>query len=125
MKGKKMEAKELMGDLLEAWRTHDDERRHALVHNVFAESAVHHVAGENLRFSGIDEIEANIAQVNKEQIQGAGFVFGFGNTVTNHDSIQQEWDIADASGNILRTGRDFLIRDDAGKITALYMFGGA
>lgn len=119
-----MDAKELMDTLLEAWKTHDDDQRRALAEKVFAESAMHYIAGENLKFSGRDEIVENMTRVNKEQIQGAGVVFGFDKPVANHNCIYQEWDITAPNGNVVRTGRDFYILNDEGQITAFYMFGG-
>jgi hypothetical protein len=119
-----MDVKELMDTLLEAWKTPDNEERRALVEKVFAESAVHYIAGEELRFAGREAILANMNQVNEQQIQGGGVVFGFGKTVANHNGVYQEWDITAPNGQVVRTGRDFYVLDDDGKITAFYMYGG-
>jgi hypothetical protein len=119
-----VDVKELMDTLLMAWRTHDDEQRRTLAEKVFAPSAVHRVAGENLKFTGRDEIVANMAQVNRDQIQGAGVDFNYGKTVENDNGVYQEWTITAPDGNVLRSGRDFYVRDDEGRITAFYMYGG-
>lgn len=119
-----MEAKELMDTLLEAWKTHDDDERRVLAEKVFAVSAAQYIAGEDLKFEGRDAIVENMDRVNKQQIQGAGVVFGFGKTVANHNGIYQEWDITAPNGNVVRTGRDFYLLDDEGKITDFYMYGG-
>ena len=119
-----MDAKELMDTLLAAWTTHDDQERRTLAEKVFAESAVQYIAGDDLKFAGRDEIVKNMERVNKEQIQGGGVVFGFGKTVPNHDGVYQEWDITAPNGNVVRTGRDFYLLNDEGKVTAFYMYGG-
>ncbi|MDT7729665.1 MAG: hypothetical protein QOI21_6241 [Actinomycetota bacterium] len=119
-----MDAKELMDTLLETWKTHDDDERRALAEKVFAEVAVHYIAGENLSFTGRDAILENMNRVNKEQIQGGGVVFGFGKTVTNHNGIYQEWDITAPNGEVVRSGRDFYVLNDEGQISAFYMYGG-
>jgi hypothetical protein len=44
--------------------------------------------------------------------------------VANHDSVQVEWQVANPSGQTVGTGRDFILRDADGRVTALYMFIG-
>jgi hypothetical protein len=114
----------LVDDYFALWKTTDDDERHALVQKIFTESAVHYAAPANVSFSGIDEIEANIARINKENIQQAGLQFHPGDSAPNHNSVQLQWTVADPSGKTLGTGRDFLLLDDDGRVKALYMFTG-
>lgn len=119
-----MNATDLIDAYFEMWKATDDDKRHALVQKIFTESAVHYAAPANVSFSGIGEIEANIARINKENIQKAGLQFSSGDAVPNHNSVQLEWAVANGSGKTVATGRDFLLLDDDGRVTALYMFTG-
>jgi hypothetical protein len=114
----------LVDDYFELWQTTDAAARHELIQRVFAESAVQYVVPADVTISGIDNIEANIARVNKENIQAAGLAFRAGNSVPNHNSVQVEWEIANPKGDKVGGGRDFLVLDDGGRIAALYMFMG-
>lgn len=108
----------------ELWSTTDESRRHELATQVFASDAVHHAAPADVHFEGIEAIERNIARVNTENIQKAGLKFQTGEVRPNHDSIQLEWSVTTPDGKTVATGRDFLLVNDSGKVTALYMFNG-
>ncbi len=54
----------------------------------------------------------------------AGLDFREVKTTPNHNSVQVEWEVADSGGNTVGAGRDFLLLDDGGRVTALYMFMG-
>jgi hypothetical protein len=117
-------ATDLVKDYFQLWATTDDEQRHRLVGKVFATTATQYVAPADITLQGAEAIEANIARVNRENIQTAGLHFRHGATTPNHNSVQVEWEVADSSGNTVGTGRDFLLLDDNGRVTALYMFRG-
>jgi hypothetical protein len=119
-----MTPNDLVDAYFELWGTTSDAERHALAEKIFAESAVHYSAPSNVSFSGVGEIEANIARINKENIQQAGLGFRPGRSVPNHDSVHVEWEVVHPSGKTLAAGRDFLLLDGDGKITTLYMFTG-
>ena len=117
-------ATELVDQYFELWKTTDDDNRHALAQKIFTESAVQYVAPANVSLSGLDAIEANIAKVNRENIQQAGLTFLPGESVSNHNSIQVNWAVANGAGDTVGTGRDFLLLDDNGQVTSFYMFMG-
>lgn len=118
-----MNAADLVESYFELWRTTDDNERHAYASKLFTPGAVHYAAPANEKFTGVDEIEANIARVNTENIQKAGLKFRAGGFVVNHDSVQVNWEVTDPGGaKVLGAGRDFLLLDEDGRIKALYMF---
>ena len=119
-----METKTLAEDYFELWGTTDDARRHELASKVFAASAVQYVSPANVSLSGVDAIEANIARVNKENIQQAGMSFAEGEVTPNHNALQVRWSVVNPAGATVGTGRDFLVLDDDGQVAALYMFMG-
>lgn len=119
----KIDASKLTDELLEMWTTTDADKRHELVMNHFTESAVQYVAPANVTFEGSKKIEANVAKVNKENIQRAGLTFAYSKPVVNHNSVQLKWQVAKGA-KIVRKGTDFLVLDAAGRITRLYMFSG-
>jgi hypothetical protein len=114
----------LVDRYFELWKTTDDDERHALAQKVFAESAVHYAAPAKVSFSGVEEIVANIAQVNKENIQEAGLQFRPGAIVPNHDSVHVQWEVVGPDGSTVGGGRDFLLLDDDGLSKSLCMFAG-
>ena len=118
-----MNANDLVESYFKLWGTTDDNERHAYATKLFTENAVHYAAPANEKFSGIDQIEANIARVNTENIQKAGLKFRAGGFVPNHNSVQVQWEVTDPGGaKVLGAGRDFLLLDEDGRIKALYMF---
>jgi hypothetical protein len=117
-------ATELVELYFELWKTTDDNERHALAGKIFTDAAVQYAVPANVSFSGVDQIEANIAKVNKDNIQQAGLQFHAGNSIANHNSVQIEWSVAAPNGKTVGTGRDFLLLDEDGRVTALYMFMG-
>jgi hypothetical protein len=117
-------ASDLVNDYFELWKTTDDDQRHMLASKIFADSATQYVAPANIALSGVKAIEANIARVNRENIQAAGLSFREGKSTPNHNSVQVEWEVADPSGNTVGSGRDFLLLNDDSRVTALYMFMG-
>ena len=61
-----MNIQDLVNHYVELSATTDDHRRHDLVGQLFADSAVHYAAPPaNVSFTGIEAIEANIAQENR------------------------------------------------------------
>jgi len=119
-----METTTLADAYFELWGTTDDAHRHDLAGKVFAESAVQYVSPANVSLTGVDAIEANIARVNKENIQQAGMTFTEGEVTPNHNALQVRWSVVNPAGATVGTGRDFLVLDDEGRVTALYMFMG-
>ena len=119
-----MTAATLVDHYFEAWATTDPTRRHELVGTIFAEDATHHAAPANVTFTGCEEIEANIARVNSENLVRAGLGFARGEHRENHNSIQLEWTVNTPDGTPVARGRDFLILNAEGRIAKLYMFNG-
>lgn len=119
-----MDTTTLAAAYFELWMTTDDARRHELATQIFTKDAVHYAAPANIHFDGADAIEANITRVNTENIQKAGLSFREGETRVNHDALQVEWSVAAPNGQTVASGRDFLMLNDAGKVTKLYMFNG-
>lgn len=119
-----MDTKAIAANYFELWMTADDARRHELATQLFTSDAVHHAAPADVHFEGVDAIEANITRVNTENIQKAGLSFQEGDIRSNHDSLQVEWSVQAPNGQTVATGRDFLLINDEGKITKLYMFNG-
>ncbi len=117
-----IDEKQLTKDYFELWKTADDDTRHTLMEKLFAESAVKYVAPANVSIPGIEAIEANIARVNKENIQEAGLEFRAGETVVNHNSAHMNWEVVAGGKKVVGSGRDFLLFNDDGQVTALYMF---
>lgn len=123
MKGTRLvNTTDLVNDYFQLWATADDEQRHRLVGKVFATTATHYVAPADITVEGVAAIEANIARVNRENIQTAGLRFRRGTTTPNHNSVQVEREVADPSGNTVGTSRDLLLLDANGRISTLYMF---
>ena len=104
------------------WKTTDDKERKELAAELFSEDAEHYAAPANASFIGRDAIIANITNVNKGAIQEAGLKFNSGPSLMNHDSILVEWSAEAPNGKVVRSGRDFLVLNDKGKATKLYMF---
>jgi hypothetical protein len=119
-----VKSEELAVAYFELWMTTDEVRRHHLIGEVFAESAVHYAAPANVAFRGIDAIASNIRRVNSENIQKAGLSFTAGQALFNHDTVQLEWSVETPAGKTVATGRDFLLVNDQGQVHALYMFNG-
>lgn len=119
-----METTTLADAYFELWGTTDDARRHELAGEVFAASAVQHVSPAGVSLTGLDAIEANIARVNRENIQQAGMTFTEGEVTPNHDALQVRWSVVNPAGATVATGRDFLVLDGDGRVAALYMFMG-
>ncbi|MEZ3159453.1 nuclear transport factor 2 family protein [Microbacterium sp. BWT-B31] len=119
-----MDTKTIAATYFELWSTTDDARRHELATQLFADDAVHHAAPADVHFEGVDAIEANITQVNTENIQKAGLSFQEGDIRTNHDSLQVEWSVSTPAGQTVATGRDFLLLNEDGKVAKLYMYNG-
>jgi hypothetical protein len=115
---------DLVKNYFQLWATTDDEQRHQLVSTVFAPAAAQYVTPGDLTLQGSAAIEANIARVNRENIQTAGLHFRQGATRSNHNSVQVEWEVVDSAGHTKGTGRDFLLLDNNGRVTAPYMFRG-
>jgi hypothetical protein len=117
-----MNANEFADNYLEVWKVSDDGERSTLVKKLFTEDAVHHIAPADVSFTGRDEIEANIARVHKENIAALGLQFRVGTAVLNRNSVQLPWEIASPAGDTVKSGTDFFILDEEGRISALYMF---
>ena len=118
-----MNIQDLVNHYVELSATTDDHRRHDLVGQLFTESAVHYAAPANVSFTGIEAIEANIARVNTENL-GAGLQIRQGDFLPNHNAVQLQWEVMTPGGKTIGTRRDFLLLNDAGRITALYVFNG-
>ncbi len=117
-----MALQEFATDYVQLWRTTDTAERETLVTKLFAENAVHHAAPANVMFDGRDAILANVTSINEQAIQGAGLKFIGGVSVPNGNGILIEWSAEAPNGKTVRTGRDFLILNDEGKASNLYMF---
>lgn len=119
-----MTASTLVDHYFDAWATTNTAHRHELMNKIFTADAAHHAAPAGITFTGREEIEANIARVNSENLVGAGLSFARGEFRVNHNSIQLEWTVNTPDGTTVARGRDFLLLNPEGQIEKLYMFNG-
>jgi hypothetical protein len=119
-----MNANEFAQTYLSVWKTTDDGERSLLAKKLFAEDAVHHISPAGVSFTGREDVEANIARVHKEQIAAHGLQFRVRDAVLNGNAVQLPWEIASPAGDTVKSGTDFFVLDEDGRITALYMFQG-
>ncbi|MDT7729679.1 MAG: hypothetical protein QOI21_6255 [Actinomycetota bacterium] len=117
-----MNANEFAESYLEVWKVSDDGERSALMEKLFTEDAVHHISPADVSFAGRAEVEANIARVHKDNIAAFGLQFRVGTAVRNSNSIQLPWEIASPAGDTVKSGTDFFLLAEDGRISALYMF---
>lgn len=116
-----MNTNEFADRYLAVWTVADDGERSALVAKLFTADAVHHISPGDASFVGRDQIDANIAQVHKD-ISAAGLEFRVGEAVSNGNSILLPREILSPAGKAVKSGRDFFVLDEEGRISALYMF---
>ncbi|HEY3607363.1 MAG TPA: hypothetical protein VGL06_07675 [Pseudonocardiaceae bacterium] len=116
-----MNATEFADRYLGVWTVDDDGERSALVAKLFTADAVHHISPGDASFVGRDQIDANIAQVHKD-ISAAGLQFRVGKAVPNGNSFLLPREMLNPAGKAVKSGRDFFLLDDEGRISALYMF---
>lgn len=112
----------LAADYVTLWKTTDDAERAMLAEKIFADDASHYAAPAGVGFHGRDAILANVADVNMKAIQTAGLKFVGGDAVPNGDGLLVEWSAEAPDGKTVRSGRDVLVLNEAGRVSALYMF---
>jgi hypothetical protein len=117
-----MNAQEFAEGYLKVWQVSEDAERSVLMKDLFAEDAVHHISPAGVSFAGREAIEANIARVHKDTIAAHGLKFRVGTAVRNGNAIQLPTEILSPAGEPVKSGTDFFILDEDGRISALYMF---
>jgi hypothetical protein len=104
------------------WKTTDNNERNKLIEQLFVEKAMQHIVPANISFQNRSEILENITMVNSNAIQKSGLHFKLSSSTINHNSILIEWIAEAPNGQVAQSGRDFMILNDDGKATVLYMF---
>lgn len=107
------------------WNEIDDERRRAIVDEIWADEADDYLPTQPKPYHGLDEINSRVSSTNKKWVlEGSHSFRATGVPTVNHDSLRITWDMLDAEGNVKSSGFDFLILSEADKIMRAYQFVG-
>ncbi|MGF7228673.1 MAG: hypothetical protein ACQR33_01690 [Candidatus Saccharibacteria bacterium] len=107
------------------WNEIDEERRRAIISEIWATEADDYLPTQPKPYHGLDEINGRVSSTNKKWVQEGGHSFkATGTPTVNHDSLRITWDMLDAEGTVKASGFDFLILNEDDKIIRAYQFVG-
>jgi hypothetical protein len=112
---------EFMARYVSFWNEKDPDRRHELAITLLAEDAVYVTSGTEHK--GQPAIEAAAATVYEDFV-AKGFDFRVAGEVSaHHTGARYTWEmVPTGSDEVVAIGEEFLLFDDAGKLTLDYQF---
>ncbi|MDO5066742.1 MAG: hypothetical protein Q4D96_05650 [Propionibacteriaceae bacterium] len=111
-------------EYLTTWTEPDQQRRNAIIEQVWAADGVMSVSSLGITLKGVADIAAHITRVHDDMIAGKGLQFVYDQEVASGDATLLRWSMLTLNEDVTGRGVDIVFRNTAGRVTAVHMFMG-
>lgn len=109
---------------LQTWTEPDAARRRQIIESVWSPEGKMVVSSIGATLTGVEEIAAHIGRVYGEAIEKNGLTLAYGQQIDNDDATLLASLMTAPDGTVVGNGADVVFRNEAGQVTAVYMFMG-